>query len=212
MMNKSAVSLLFISTILLSACSPKPNLPLINNSSNNSTSVGQCTPQTVTIAGYGDRGHRLNNCFVEYPGEPSRQDKSYYIVEDICGQFTQQFVQNALSKPIVSVEASKNSGLYNCTYFLNSDKKDYVMLVLDYLKIENQKIGQEAMGRRTEVSTQIPMRNMVVWQSDGLLNSIYLVLGDEKFISIQRSSGSVLMTDTLITFAGNLAKEIKNYK
>jgi len=175
------------------------------------SSSGPCTEETVEIEGYGDKGKRLKNCFVEYPGEPSREDKSYYIVEDICGQFTKDFVSNALEKEIIRTEPSKTNGLYNCSYFLN-ENNDYVMLSLEYLKIENQKVGHESMGRKTEASGKIPMRNLVVWQEDGTLNSLYLVLGDEKFISIKRSSGSGLTADELTGFAANIAFEIKNYK
>ena len=176
------------------------------------TNTSRCQAQSITLEGYGDKGKRLTNCFVEYPGEPSRQDKSYYIVEDICGQFTKDFIQNALGKPIISLEPSKISGLNVCTYYLDDSKKEYVMLALDYLKMDNQKIGQEAMGRKTEVSSKIPMRNMIAWQPDGFINDIYLVLGDEKFIRIERSSSSILTTDQLIGFAANIAKEISQYK
>lgn len=174
-------------------------------------SSGPCTEEAVEIEGYGEKGKRLGNCFVEYPGEPSREDKSYYIVEDVCGQFTKNFVSNALEKEIVRVEPSKTNGLYNCSYFLN-ENNDYVMLSLEYLKIENQKKGHESMGRKTEMSERIHMRNLVVWQEDGTLNSIYLILNDGKFISTNRSSGSGLTEDVLIGFAANIASEIKDYK
>jgi len=172
---------------------------------------GKCKPEAVTLEGYGDKGKKLENCFVEYPGEPTRQDKSYYVLEDICGQFTKEFVENALGKSIAKIAPSKIDGLFNCSYFLN-DKDDYVMLVFEYLSIANQKKGHEMAGRKTEESTKIPMRNLVVWQSDGLLNSIYLVFDDKKFISIERTSTSGLTSDKLINFAANMAKEIKNYK
>jgi hypothetical protein len=146
--------------------------------SNNSTS-GKCQPGEVDLPNYGDKGKRLANCFVEYPGEPSRQDKSYYVIEDICGQFTKEFVQNALGKPVANIKKPDNDRLFNCTYYLND--KDYVMLVFEYLKIANQKTGQERMGRTTEELASIPMRNLAVWQENKVLNSLYLVFGDEKF-------------------------------
>lgn len=172
--------------------------------------AGQCKPEAVAIEGYGDKGKKLSNCFVEYPGEPSRQDKSYYVVEDICGQFTKEFVQNALGKPVLKTEGPKVDGLFNCSYF--TDETNYAMLVFEYLKIENQKLGHESMGRTTKEEARIPMRNLVVYQEDGVINTIYLVLGDEKFISIERSSGIGLTADELINFAAKLGEGIKNYK
>ena len=210
---------IILSTIFLSGCSLQSKSSFSNKVSSesqtdqtNQISKGRCQSGPVTLEGYGDKGKKLANCFIEYPGEPSRQDKSYYIIEDICGQFTQDFIQNTLGKSVTSLESSKTSGLNVCTYYLDDSKKEYVMLALDYLKMENQKIGQEAMGRRTEVSSKIPMKNMVVWQPDGFINNIYLVLGDEKFIRIERSSSSILTADELVGFAANIAKEISQYK
>jgi hypothetical protein len=211
MVNKTTIGFLVLCTLFLSACGPKTDTSTQINQQV-PANTGSCQPEAVAIEGYGDKGKRLPSCFVEYPGEPTRQDKSYYIVEDICGQFTPEFIQNTLGKPVISTKPSEISSLYNCTYYLDASHKDYVMLVLDYLKFANQQIGQEAMGRKTEVSDKIPMRNMVVRQPDGLINSIYLVLGDDKFISIQRSSGTILTSDELINFAANIAKNIKNYK
>ncbi|MFH1244291.1 MAG: hypothetical protein V1487_01810 [bacterium] len=173
--------------------------------------LDSCAQRPIQIEGYGDPGKQLANCFVEYPGEPSRQDKSYYVVEDICGQFTRQFVQNALGRPIVKTQPPEHESLFNCKYVLD-DQDNYVLLVFEYLGIDNQKKGQEMMGRTTEESGAIPMRNLVVKQENGTINTIYLVLGDMKFVSIDRSSGSGLTNEELLTFAGNVAREIKEYK
>ena len=68
------------------------------------------------------------------------------------------------------------------------------------------------MDRKTVEDPKIPMRNMVVYQEDGQINSIYLVLSDDKFISIQRSSATTFTSDELINFASNIGQVIKNYK
>lgn len=217
-MNKKIFGVLLLSAVFLSGCTINKNTTPETVDQNETTTnqksetdIGKCKTEDVVIEGYGDKGKRLTNCFVEYPGEPSRQDKSYYVVEDVCGQFTKEFIQNALGKPIVSIKPPVIDGLFNCRYFLD-DKNDHVLLVFEYLKIANQKKGNEEMGRRTEESANIPMRNMLVWQENGILNNIYLVFDDEKFISIDRSSESKLTSDELINFAANIAKEIKNYK
>jgi hypothetical protein len=56
------------------------------------------------------------------------------------------------------------------------------------------------------------MDNYVAYQENGVINSIYLILGEEKFISIKISSDSVFSTNELITFAINIGQAIKNYK
>lgn len=217
-MNKKIIlPLIFLSSLLFSACTITKN-----NTSNTSTQTtpvagvevkqepNNCQSGEVNIEGYSDKGKMLSNCFVEYPGEPSREDKSYYIVEDICGQFTNKLISTSLGKNIVKTKSPDNFNVNNCTYYI--DDKEYVMLVLDYLTIDKQKIGQESMGRKTVEDPKIPMRNMVVYQEDGQINSIYLVLSDDKFISIQRSSVSAFTSDELINFAANIGQVIKTYK
>jgi hypothetical protein len=219
-MNKKIIfPLILISAFIFSACTKTNKATTVTAGQATSTPIagvevkqksGNCQPEEVSIEGYGDKGKMLANCFVEYPGEPSRQDKSYYIVEDICGQFTKEFISATLGKNIVNTKPPISSSLFNCSYYL--DDQEYVMLVMEYLSIENQKKGHESMDRTTTFESVIPMRNLVVYQDDGLINSIYLVLSDNKFISIKRSSKSNLSKEELITFATNIAKEIKDYK
>ncbi|HRY82243.1 MAG TPA: hypothetical protein P5232_00845 [Candidatus Moranbacteria bacterium] len=172
---------------------------------------GPCKEEKVEIPNYGDKGKRLKNCFVEYPGEPSRQDKSYYIVEDICGQFTKEFVENALGQKIIKTEPPKIASLYNCTYYL--DEKEYLLFNLEYLKIENQKKFYEEFGDKIEKSPEIPMENLVLYKGPKAVNgTVYLVLGPEKFISITPSSMNVAEKVNLIGAAAKIGEAIKKYK
>ena len=198
------LSLVLLNGFVLSGCVPEKKEVA------STIETGGCKEEKIALPNYGDPGKRLKNCFVEYPGEPTREDKSYYVVEDICGQFTAEFVQNALGKPVLRIEPPKVDGLFNCSYFVS--ETDYVMLVFEYLTIENQKKGQEMMGRTVKSDPRIPMENYLVWQPDSLLNTIYLVFGPGKFISIERSSGLGLSAEELIQFATNIGKEIKDYK
>lgn len=223
MMKKNVVRIatVILAGLLLSGCANKNveqttggetgQQAEVDDKTTGEQGTGKCQEEAVTIEGYGDKGKRLKNCFVEYPGEPSREDKSYYVVEDVCGQFTGEFIGNMLGRAITGIKSPENSSLYNCTYYLDGEES-YVMLVFEYLQAEIQKKGQESMGRRVEVDEKIPMRNYVVWQEDGLLNTIYLILGDNKFISVKRSSGSGLTNEELINFAANIGEEIRNYK
>lgn len=172
----------------------------------------RCQPGEVTLENYGDKGRKLANCFVEYPGEPSREDKNYYIVEDICGQFTSDFVSGLIGKPAVKAKAPDIAGLYNCSYYFSDSESDYVMLNLEYLSAANQQKGQEVLGRRVEKREDIPMDNLVVWQEDGQINDVLLVLNPNKFIGIKRGATTVLDNDQLLAFARALASEIKEYK
>lgn len=173
--------------------------------------MNSCKSEKVPLPNYGDPGKRLKSCFVEFPGEPSRQDKSYYIVEDICGQFTKEFVENMLGQKIVKTEPPKLASLYNCTYYL--DEKEYLLFNLEYLKIENQKIFYEQAGDKIEKSPEIPMDNLVLSEGPkATKGTVYLVLGPQKFISITPSSEKATKMVDLVAVAAKIAQEIKNYK
>jgi hypothetical protein len=227
------LTLAIVGLLLLSGCAKKAdqgNAPVENKVASNiqeesatpaetvaetsslssKSALNTCPKENVSLSNYGDPGHRLENCFVEFPGEPSRQDKSYYIVEDICGQFTQSFMKNMLGEKITKIEPSQIATLNNCTYFL--DDKENILLNLEYLSIENQKKGSEALGRKAEKSDQIPMENLVVWQDDNLINTIYLVLSPNKFLSLQPSSKNTIDKDKFLELAANIASAIKEYK
>lgn len=169
-----------------------------------------CQDEKVNLPGYGDPGRRLKNCFVEYPGEPSRRDKSYHIVEDICGQFSKEFMENMHGGTLVRIKPPEIESLNSCSYYF--DEKEYIILNLEYLSIENQKEGNEAMDRKMEKNPLIPMDHYVAIQEDGALNAIYLVLNPNKFLSIRPSSKKTIGDDAFISLAANIAREIKNYQ
>jgi hypothetical protein len=83
-MKKILLMALVLGLFILAGCTPKTeNQTPTNTTSGDQTVAGKCTPGPVDLVNYGDKGKRLANCFVEYPGEPSRQDKSYYITDII---------------------------------------------------------------------------------------------------------------------------------
>lgn len=189
-----------LSLLLLTGCVMKEEKNAIN-----------CQQTKVDLVNYTEKGKRLKNCFVEYPKEASRQDKSYYIVEDICGQFTKEFMSRMMGRTILKSEKANVSGSYACDYFWN-DRGDKVSLILDYINIENQKKGQEELGRKAVENKDIPMKNVVIYQENGLINTIYLGMSENKFISIERSASAGLTTEDLLNLAKKIALEIKNYK
>lgn len=211
-MKKIFLTLILLSSsFFLSACGLKNTSDSVNKSDQQSiNSNQQCQPGDVDIEGYGDKGKRLANCFIQYPGEPSRQDKSYYIVEDICGQFTADFISRTLGKNIIKTQTPYNNGAYYCQYYL--DNSEVVLLALEYESVEGRKKIRETAGFKVVEDTKIPMKNEVLYKSDGQLSDIYLVLNDNKFISIAWSNKTGLSENDLITFAVNIAKNIKDYK
>jgi hypothetical protein len=205
------ISLVSVLLVLLMAGCASPKSPVQQDISKNS---GGTTNLTATGGSdYVDTLTTDPDGFVRFPGEPTRHSDKYYIVEDICGQFTAKFMEGATGQKIIKAENPyANSGsVYTCEYTSEGNTSPDIMLVLDYLEFANQKTGQEAMGRRTEESSAIPMRNMVVYQPDGQINEIYLVLSDNKFLSLNRGAGTKVSNDEELAIATKIAQKIKNY-
>ena len=155
--------------------------------------------------------------FVRFPGEPTRPDQEhYYVIEDICGQFTKTFVERLSGMTFKSVEPATSSTTYACTYYTATkaaDGKDaFILLVLDYLNVERQKAGQQVLGRTVSTNASIPMDNFVAIQEDGAINRIYFVLGSDKFLSLDRSSTSVLSDTEMLALAVKLGTKMKDFK
>ena len=213
---------LLISSFILSSCTTKDKssnsvtpTPDTSTPTNEITTESAqvdslCQPKEVAIEGYGDKGKQLSNCFVEYPGEPSRQDKSYYIVEDICGQFTPDFISRTLGKNIIKTQSPYNGDAYYCQYYL--DDTEVVLLALEYESVAERIKLRESAGFKVGEDSKIPMKNEVLYKSDGQLSDIYLILSDNKFIAIAWSDKTGLSENDLINFAANIAQDIKNYK
>lgn len=193
--------------LLFSGCNT-PTLPKIEDTEN--------------IIGGGDGGGYVSEMttdpdgFVRFPGEPTRESKDYYIIEDICGQFTSDFMEGVTGKKIVKAENpyQEIGGIYACHYYFegNTSQVASLYLVLDYLNVENQKNGLELLDRKLETSADIPMEHFIAIQEDGNINGIYFVLGTDKFIRLDRSSTKSASNEEMKAYASKIGQKIKNYK
>lgn len=154
--------------------------------------------------------------FVKLPGEPSRGDSAYYIVEDVCAQFTEKFVTGITGKTIVKSKLSEYDPQYTCTYYTSFDEAKgygpFFSIALSYLDAERQKKGNEILDRTIKTDPRIQMDHFIAVQEDGLINGIYLILSENKFISLNRSSGKVLNEEEMMNFAIKISDKIKNFK
>ncbi|MBU0646116.1 hypothetical protein KJ611_01400 [Patescibacteria group bacterium] len=175
----------------------------------NSEPPQAATDETSQSVDLGDGKTQDPDGFIRFPGEPSRTDKSYYIVEDLCGQFTSEFIAGLLGRPVIKTEPSPYPGLYSCSYYLSEN--EYVMINLNYLDLERQKHGHEILGRTVKTDTSIPMNHAVVYQEDGLINEIYFGLWPGKYLSLARS-GHALNEQEYLDFAIKLGNKIKDCK
>ncbi len=141
-------------------------------------------------------------------------------IRDMCGQFSAEIIEEASGKQIVKTEL-KNNGAY-CQYFteysddyykLPNNKVSpgglYFSLNYENLSIENQKKSHEFLDRTITTDPKIPMEHFLVIQEDGIINEVYLVIDENHFFSINRSSNKVLSEEEIINFAVKIAGIIK---
>jgi hypothetical protein len=154
--------------------------------------------------------------FVRFPGEPTRESTDYYIIEDICGQFTGKFMEGVTGKTIIKTDDPYQDlgNIYACHYYFDGNTSEVasLYLVLDYLNVADQKKGLEFLDRKLETSTDIPMEHFIAIQEDGNINGIYFVLGPDKFIRLDRSSTTSATNEEMRAYATKIAQKIKNYK
>ncbi len=155
--------------------------------------------------------------FVRLPGEPTRPDQAhYYVVGEICDQFTQAFMEGLSGKKFKKIEPSAVSTVNGCVYYTATtadDGKDaYILLVLDFLSVANQKAGQQTLGRTVTTNASIPMDNFVATQENGVINDIYFVFGPEKFLRLGRTSTSALSDVDMLALAVKLGSKMKDFR
>jgi hypothetical protein len=144
--------------------------------------------------------------------EASNPTTKYVLLEDICKQFSQQYMQNILGKTVYSIKPASEPTLYNCTYYLNAQKNDYIMLILDYLNVADQKAGLETLGYTLKTDSRIPMGHFISYNDQGKINDTYFVLGDNKFLRLTRASTQTLTETETLDLSVKLGEKMKNFQ
>jgi hypothetical protein len=225
--RRVVISLVAMASIALGACGqsgaspsggPTPDTGPTTTQSEATTTQSEATPTPSAMSQTNPDGTITDaDGFVRFPGEPTRPDQAhYYVVEDICGQFTKPFMTGLTGKTIKKIEPSAVSTVLGCVYYTATtadDGKDaYILLVLDYLSVANQKAGQQTLGRTVTTNASIPMDNFVATQENGIINDIYFVFGPEKFLRLGRTSTSALSDTDMLALAVKLGTKMKDFK
>ncbi len=125
---------------------------------------------------------------------------------DLCNVLTKEQVSELSGKQVIKTVPLTSGTLHSCQYYLNDSQA--IVINNDLLNVENQKKGHEFLGRKIITNPKIPMENFFVIQEDGLINEIYLVLGPNNYVSINRTSSKTLTEDEMISFAIKLAEVV----
>lgn len=150
--------------------------------------------------------------FVRLPGEPSRHDTAYVLTGDVCEQFTAKYMESLTGKRILRT-SSVTPGSAVCQYFISAENKNMMFQVaVDWRNVDNQKAAFEFLKWRVTPEPRIPMNNFVVYQENGRINKIYLVLAPAKFVTLDRSAADALTESEMMNLAVKLGGKLKNFK
>jgi len=149
-------------------------------------------------------------------------DRKGDISEDICREFTADFVYSATGKTIVRVEPSPIAGVFACDYFTAYDPNFYklpegktmpggphISIVLDNLNVEKQKEGIKYLGGAVETDPRIKMDHWIVRRSkDNSVWGVHLVLNPDRFVWTD-SLNKAATDEEIIDFAAKMAEKIQ---
>lgn len=136
------------------------------------------------------------------------QEKSINVGDDVCGEFSKEWVASVVGKTIIKTEKLDSSGTHVCQYY--TDDSNFITLRLNNLNVENQKKGQIALGRTITTNEKIKMEHFVVMQSENVINEIILVINPNRFIAVDRTSTKAATEDELVNFASQVSNRINN--
>jgi hypothetical protein len=123
---------------------------------------------------------------------------------DVCNEVPKALVEGIMGRPVKETEDRSGSSDTSCLYYTNKEKLEYVLVQVSYLSTENQKIGQETLGRTITTNNAIPMENFIAMQDDGQINAIYLIMAPNKFVRVDRTSNTA-NDDQLVSLAKKVA-------
>ena len=116
---------------------------------------------------------------------PNVLKKEISVGTDLCGEFPKAWVAGVIGKPIVNIDPFNIPGTASCNYFIND--KDFVSIHVDDLSVATQKKGQQEFDRTVKTEPRIGMEDFISYETSGQINSVFLVLNPNKFVSIDRS-------------------------
>ncbi len=129
---------------------------------------------------------------------------------NLCELFPKEKISELLGKPIVKTKigTSEVNPAPSCFYYLDGSKTVYLELGQNSNPSDQIK-GAKALGWKVEDDPKILLKNWVVYNQEGKVYLIYLVIDEKTFITIN-PWGSGLTNEEEVDFASRLAKYLKD--
>lgn len=143
---------------------------------------------------------------VKVPGKKRDMMGQYSFGLAVCEEVKKDLVASVIGKPITETEDYSNNSETGCKYYTNKANFENIIINVSFTAAENQKKGQQALGRSITTNPKIPMDHFIAVQEDGTtINGIYLVMAPQKFVRVDRSSLKVADNDQMIDLASKVA-------
>jgi hypothetical protein len=131
------------------------------------------------------------------------------VSNDICAQFPKEWVESVTGKTIIKAVPSGTKGIatYPCDYYVN--ETNFISIDVNDFNVETQKKGRLQMGDTLKTDPRIKMEHFIVFEQDGLINSIFLILNPNRFVTVDRFYGKVFDNEEVVAFAAKVADIIQ---
>jgi len=144
------------------------------------------------------------------------------VGNDICQEFTADFIYSASGKPVVKVEPDFIMPKTACRYYFSYDEHFYkgvdnpilsaggphIFVQLENLNVANQKKGMEFLGATTKTDSRIKMENMITLRTNGSIWDIKLIINPNRFVTMNYEA-KALTDEEFIVFAAKMAEKIQ---
>jgi hypothetical protein len=136
-------------------------------------------------------------------------NKQITVGNDICTEFPKEWVALSTGKTIIRAVASGTKGIatYPCDYYIN--ETNFISIDVNDYNVETQKKGRIQMGDTLKTDPRIAMEHFIVFEKDGQINSIFLILGPNRFVTVDKFYGKVFDNEGVIAFAARVAERIQ---
>ncbi len=127
----------------------------------------------------------------------------------VCDEVSKETVSSIIAQPIVEIKDNSNSQTTSCTYILDKQTMENIVISVAFMDANSQKQFYESQGNKIKQISEIPIDNFSVWDSTGnQIGGIYLLMAPNKFVRIERSSQKIITNEQSIALAKRVAEII----
>lgn len=137
-------------------------------------------------------------------------EKEINVGQDICGEFSGEWVESVLNKEVVRAEGLDSNGTYVCQYYFKDNS--FVTLRLSNVSYENQKKGQQSLKRSISKNNAITLNHFVAVQENNIINDIVFEINPNLILTVDRSSTKALSEVEIISFAVKVSERIQKHE